>query len=105
MKTVVCREDIKAELDMLSDMQQRIQMLETLVSGLHDRVNFLEQKNSAIPSVNIREEWVRTWDEPHNYWWEAISNTSARLQDAAERIRQDWHWDINDGWTLTFVRN
>lgn len=102
MKQVVCREDIKAELDMLSGMQQRIQLLETLVSGLHDRVNFLEAKSSINPSintsVNVPEEYIRTWDVPHMYWWEAISN-------AAERIRQDWHWDINDDWTATFVRD
>lgn len=98
MKQVVCREDIKAELDILSDMKFKVLILEGQVQSLQDRVNFLEQKSSVIPSVNVPEEYIRTWDVPHMYWWEAISN-------AAERIRQDWHWDINDDWTATFVRD
>jgi hypothetical protein len=38
---------------------------------------------------------TRIWPEVHNYWWEAIP----------DRIQSDWHWDINDDWTITFVNN
>lgn len=99
MKQVVCREDIQAEMDIFRDMQYKIQTLEGKVSMLQDRVDLLEAKNRIDVGLGTPiNAPARTWDVPHMYWWDAIS-------DAAERIRQDWHWDINDDWTLTFVRD
>lgn len=97
MKQVVCREDIKVELDMLSDMKFKILMLKEQVQTLQDRVNLLEAKSSVMPSANTSVSVpISTWDTPHMYWWEAI-------RDVAERTLPDRHWDINDDWTVTFV--
>jgi hypothetical protein len=44
MKQVVCREDIQAEMDIFRDMQYKIQMLQSQVSLLQDRIDLLEAK-------------------------------------------------------------
>ena len=96
MKQVVCREDIQAEMDIFRDMQYKIQMLQSQVSLLQDRVDLLEAKNRIDVGMGTPINTpTRTWDTIHSYWWEAIP----------DRIRSDWHFDINDDWTLTFVRD
>ena len=96
MKQVVCREDIQAEMDIFRDMQYKIQILEGKVSMLQDRVDLLEVKNRIDVGLGTPiNAPTRTWDTVHSYWWEAIP----------DRIQSDWHFDINDDWTLTYVRD
>lgn len=96
MKQVVCREDIKAEMDIFRDMQSKIQILKSQVSILKDRVDLLEAKNRIDVGLGTPiNAPTRIWDTPHSYWWEGIP----------ERIQSYWHFDINDDWTVTYVRD
>ena len=95
MKQIVCREDITAELDILCKLHTDVDILKSQVKTLKDRVEFLETKNMRDVSISTPITSTRIWPEVHNYWWEAIP----------DRIQSDWHWDINDDWTITFVNN
>lgn len=94
MKKIVCREDIQAEMEMLSKLQTDISFIKAQLDILEDRVNFLETKNMRGVSIGTPITSTRIWPEPYSYWWEAIP----------DRI-SDWHWIVNDDQTITYDGN
>lgn len=61
MKKIVCREDIQAELDLLSDARSQLLIMSRRINDLQREVERIKAQIPA-PSINVWIPTVRTWD-------------------------------------------